>query len=305
MLGVKMGRPKVDSNGMSTTQIYFSAKIVQDRNIDTRAMRRYIPAWAIMSKEEAKEYFSERRLLDIAFDTARTTARGMGERHWMNVTHIFTKEITVMTQCLFINYLCAMTRGDAITEVVVNKANKGLAHELKSEIFRSLAAKGLIQSRLAETVDVHPLKADDLDQRKGTGWRFKVNLGVELKMYSYGWIRDTLRGPTGGGKHVPYQAIMDWIEYYNIVPNDPLMTKERLASLICRKIDKHGYEGNNFLLEALGAVATRNIAGYYVWSSLGNLDKECSKMIPKLKAMTAGYAKSIDVPDGKYTVSTT
>lgn len=303
LLGVRVGKPEVDADGMSTTPLFFKARIVQERDVDTRKLRTYIPDWTTLDKLKAKDKFSDRGLLDKCYAEATRRSRGQGASHWRNVTQYFVEEVTVMTQCLFLTYLTALTRGSAISEVVVDKACKGIAHELKYEMIRSLASKGLAQSALAESIDVTPMRARDMEQVRGIGSKFDVNLGVNVHMMAYGWVRDMGRGPSSAGRQTPYDAILEWIKYYNITPRNPLMTQAQLAVLIGATIDRHGYVGNDFALEALGAVAVRNIANYYIFQALGDLDKQVNKMIPAYDAMMSGWKKSVDVPDGFYTLT--
>lgn len=300
LLGVKMGEPVVDAGGYSTTPVYFKVKLIQNRNVNSRMLKKFVPDWTTIGKDDARKLFSDKSLLDKCYEFAKHRSRGKGVNYWKWVTQHFTEEVSLMTHSILTVYLCSLTRGKAITEVVVDRANKGLAHELKYEAYRSLASKGLAQSRLGESLDVTPMKAKDLEQKEGLGWKFTVNLGVNVHMQAYGWIRDIGRGPTKKGRHTPYLNILDWIRYYNITPRDPEMTEEQLTFLIMRKIDEAGYVGNDFMLEALGAIAVRNIAGYYVWSALGNLDKEVGKVVPKLKSMTHGWKREESTPDGKY-----
>lgn len=302
--GVKVGPPTVDGNGLSITPLYFTVKLNQTVSVNTRNIKKYIPNWTTIRNTEAKDLFSDRGLVNKCFEYAKKRTRGgMGSRHWQNVTQYFTEELTLLTHCLLTTYLCSLTRGEAISEVVVDKANKGLAYELKFEIYRNLSSKGLAQSRLADALDVTPMKANDLDQKQGRGRKSTVNLGVNLHMLAYGWIRDIGRGPTGAGRHTPYDNILDWIRFYGITPNDPLMTQAELAVIICNKIDRDGYKRNDFMLESLDTIASRNIAGYYVWTAVGNLDKEVGKMVPKLKSMTSGWQKEVTVPDGVFKLS--
>ena len=158
---------------------------------------------------------------------------------------------------------------------------------------------GLGKSELIQLTNVAGMKTEDMQKLTTGKHKFKVRIGVRLNMPAYGWVRDVGRKPTSPGKSVPYEAIADWCRRYGLRPRG--QSFHFMVKNIMKKINEEGYEGNNYLHDAIAAFATSGIVDYTFWQPQGDkIERKVNKAAKTTVSKYRGWRRMI----GDYTLTT-
>jgi hypothetical protein len=260
--------PKVYPAGDSYTELLFEIPITLEQKTSRINISYYLPDWKTALPKDIIKEFSKRTMVNKAYAKALRRSRQLKKpsdaRRAMFITKYFTEECTKMESCLYTALAHSLNKQTSLSEINLERANVEIAKELRKYIEYELIQNGLGDSELIQGLLVVPLKPDEIQQPSSRYSKYVVRTGVRLVMSAYGFILDIGREPTRAGRHVPYDAIYEWAKRYGIKPWEG-STFDEMVQAIARSIDKYGYEGNQFLHEAIAKFVIAGFPIYYFW----------------------------------------
>jgi len=300
--------PEIQPDGITKTYFVFEASVDVRAKYGRASPSRMVPHLMGRSADDILEGIGDKELSKILWSDAKrmvdSRIKGASaEYQYELLTQEMTNRVTRMEHACLLLYSSVLVQEFVKNPDNIKDASQKMAEWFEEMVRHSLSSIGYSDSRLLGSIRAEPY---EVKQVKGGKYKFRIRLGVMLEMMAYGFILDIGRGPTTGGKHIPYQAIYDWCKRKGINPSGinrstgKVSTFSEMVSSIRWKIDKFGYEQRPFISPVLNEAVANGLPEYFVWQRLNSkIESLLQDGARRSKEKYRGFRKRID----EYTIT--